>query len=154
MVKEVAPDIFDQVLAGQVTIPEAKRQVRARQRERRIDDGASSPLSEQECSLMEAYERGETLVIDMEKHYAVLKRAEAEGRYVRVDRMSKWGNPFEVGKDGDRDHCLDGYELYFTFKRSLHGDLPELRGKVLGCHCYPERCHGSYLKGRADETSD
>jgi len=30
----------------------------------------------------------------------------------------------------------------------------DIKGKVLGCWCYPERCHGNYLKDLADGTDE
>jgi len=65
--------------------------------------------------------------------------------FARVDRFSEWGNPFILGEDGDRDHVCDAYDRYFDDKRSLHTKVKELKGKVLGCHCYPQRCHAETL---------
>ena len=45
--------------------------------------------------------------------------------------------------DGDRDAVCDAYEKhYIKNKPSILKTLDSLRGKVLICHCYPERCHG------------
>ena len=30
--------------------------------------------------------------------------------------------------------------------------IKDLKGKVLGCHCHPLRCHGDYLKKLVDEN--
>lgn len=73
---------------------------------------------------------------------------------VKVDRSTKWGNPFVVGKSGvpDRRHaCL----LFKRFAAS-NADLcaaarSELRGKNLACWCpYLEpggedECHAAVL---------
>jgi hypothetical protein len=64
---------------------------------------------------------------------------------VKVDRTTAWGNPFEMPGDGDRDEVCDSYEVYLSRKRSLLQRLPELKGKVLVCWCFPERCHGDHL---------
>lgn len=81
----------------------------------------------------------------------LLRWAQFEGRLAKIDRATDWGNPFELGKDGDRDYCCDCYARYLTMKKSLVKRLPELKGKVLACWCYPERCHGDHLAELANK---
>jgi hypothetical protein len=64
---------------------------------------------------------------------------------VYIGRGSKWGNPYRIGKDGDRDRVCDKYIEYLNTHPDLLAALPELKGKVLGCYCAPLRCHGDYL---------
>lgn len=92
-------------------------------------------------------EAGGTVVANMHQDTdrALLAWAKASGRFARIDRNSDWGNPFEMPTDGDRDTVCDSYEIFFPRKFSLHSRLNELAGKVLGCWCYPQRCHGDYL---------
>lgn len=92
-------------------------------------------------------EAGGTVVANMHQDVdrALLHWARSTGRFTRIDRNSDWGNPFEIPDDGDRDTVCDSYEIFFPRKFSLHNRLDELRGKVLGCWCYPQRCHGDYL---------
>jgi hypothetical protein len=76
----------------------------------------------------------------------LLQWAKMTGKHVYIGRGSKWGNPFEIGKDGDREYVTDSYCLhYLPRKQSLLDVLPELDGKVLECYCVPERCHGEVL---------
>ena len=78
-----------------------------------------------------------------------------------VSRPSKWGNPFIVGEDGNREHCV------YLFRQLLTGhlcisksaecierqrmfvkankSLSELRGKNLACWCRGNPCHASVL---------
>ena len=56
-----------------------------------------------------------------------------------------WGNPFKIGKDGDRDEVIRKYEEWILTQPQLMSKLHTLRGKVLGCHCKPMRCHGEVL---------
>lgn len=56
---------------------------------------------------------------------------------------SKWRNPFSV-KEYGREKALIKYEKYLH-KSGLINDIEELRGKVLGCWCHPEPCHGHIL---------
>jgi hypothetical protein len=66
---------------------------------------------------------------------------------VYIDRRSKWGNPFRIGKDGNRAEVIEKYRAWITkgsgsyLLKSLH----ELRGKVLMCWCWPLPCHGNVL---------
>jgi hypothetical protein len=73
---------------------------------------------------------------------------------VRVDRKSKWGNTFIIGRDGDRDDVCDKHKakLWQDIKagRVTLEDLARLRGKRLGCHCHPLRCHADTLSAAAD----
>lgn len=71
-----------------------------------------------------------------------------------VGRGSIWGNPFVIGKDGDRDEVIDKYERYLDESPHLLDRLHELRGKTLCCFCAPKRCHGDVLARRADALSD
>ncbi|GAB6141924.1 hypothetical protein JCM14076_26530 [Methylosoma difficile] len=66
---------------------------------------------------------------------------------VYIGRGSDWGNPYVIGKDGDRDEVIRKYK--YDFERGfLKGDKQKLlllKGKVLGCHCKPAACHGDIL---------
>jgi hypothetical protein len=92
-------------------------------------------------------EAGGTVVANMhqETDRALLTWARKTDRFVRIDRNSELGNPFELGPDGDRDTVCDSFEIYFGRKYSLHDRVLGLEGKVLGCWCYPERCHGNHF---------
>ena len=62
-----------------------------------------------------------------------------------IGRGSKWGNPYIIGKDGTREEVINKYREYVLSKQELIGALTELDGKVLGCFCVPQRCHGEVL---------
>ena len=79
-----------------------------------------------------------------------IKIAKEKGLYYQIDRYSPFGNPYFLDSDGDRDQVCDGFADYFKHKRSLHDKLKDLKGKALGCHCAPLRCHGDHLKKLAD----
>jgi hypothetical protein len=64
---------------------------------------------------------------------------------VYIGRPSKWGNPFEIGIDGDRATVIEKYREYILNKPELLKCLPELKNKVLGCWCKPKPCHGDVL---------
>ena len=64
---------------------------------------------------------------------------------VLIARPSKWGNPFIVGRDGNREQVIRMYEIHVRRRPDLIAALPELVGKRLGCYCKPEACHGDVL---------
>ena len=99
---------------------------------------------------------GGTVVANMRdgKDEALISWAKENGHFQRIDRNSQWGNPYELGKDGDRETVCDSHKYYFKKKLSLHQQLMDIKGKVLGCWCYPEKCHGDYLKKLADGTDE
>ncbi len=72
---------------------------------------------------------------------------------VYIGRPSKWGNPFSIGKDGDREQVIVKYEQWILGEPELLKDLPELKGKTLGCWCSPNRCHGEILMRLANEEN-
>ena len=66
-----------------------------------------------------------------------------------IGRGSKWGNPFVIGKDGNRDEVIEKYRHHLhtqikTGEVTLQ-ELRDLRGLVLGCFCKPQKCHGDVL---------
>ena len=71
--------------------------------------------------------------------------------YVKGTNKSKWANPFSVKKFG-RDGCLKKYEEYIRNNEVLMNSLKELKGKELGCWCYPKPCHGNILLKLFNET--
>lgn len=64
---------------------------------------------------------------------------------VLIARPSKWGNPFQIGRDGNRERVIQLYEVHIRRRPDLLAALPELVGKRLGCHCKPFPCHGDVL---------
>ena len=80
---------------------------------------------------------------------AALDGAEAHGDTVRIDRKTRWGNPFAVGRDGDREQVIERYRAWLwqridTGEVAL-ADLAALDGKQLACWCHPLPCHGDVL---------
>ena len=65
---------------------------------------------------------------------------------VYCGRPSKWGNPFVIGRHGDRDAVCDRYEAEIL--PSL--DVSALAGKDLICFCAPCRCHCDAILRKAN----
>jgi len=73
---------------------------------------------------------------------------------VYVGRGSNWGNPFMIGRDGTREQVIKRFIAFYKNSHSkqakfMRDNIHTLKGKVLGCHCYPQRCHGDYLARKA-----
>jgi len=75
---------------------------------------------------------------------------------VYVGRPSKWGNPFVIGKDGNRDEVIEKFRNYILSKPDLiEAVKKELKGKKLGCWCKPDQaCHGDVLAEIANDSTD
>lgn len=85
------------------------------------------------------------VVANLKTDERLIRWAQFENKLVKIDRTSDWGNPFVMPGDGDRDIVCDSYAVYLSLKPSLLKKVPELKGKVLACWCYPERCHGDHI---------
>lgn len=64
---------------------------------------------------------------------------------IYIGRPSKWGNPYSIGQDGNRKEVIKKYEQYILKNKDLMNSLHELEGKILGCWCKPNSCHGDVL---------
>lgn len=65
---------------------------------------------------------------------------------VYIGRPSKWGNPFVIGRDGDRAAVVERYRRWLAFQPALvNAAQAELRGRSLVCFCAPLACHGDVL---------
>lgn len=63
---------------------------------------------------------------------------------VYIGRPGPWGNPFVIGKDGDRDQVVQKYRDCLT-PAMIAKAKRMLRGKDLVCWCAPAACHGDVL---------
>lgn len=65
---------------------------------------------------------------------------------VYVGRPSPWGNPFVIGKHGDRSEVIEKYrQMVFSDPKLLAQIKRQLRGKDLLCYCKPRECHADVL---------
>ena len=73
-------------------------------------------------------------------------RDEIPPEAVYIGRPSKWGNPFVIGKDGDREDVIRKYREWLLSRPELIEQArKELRGRDLVCFCAPKACHGDIL---------
>lgn len=64
---------------------------------------------------------------------------------VYVGRPSIWGNPFEIGKDGNRAQVIHKYKKWLDGNPGLLKRISTLKGKDLVCWCAPKACHADHL---------
>lgn len=70
---------------------------------------------------------------------------------VYIGRPSDWGNPFVIGKDGDRADVIRKYRNWIMRQPDLLARVKkELQGQRIACWCKPEACHGDVLAEIAD----
>ena len=128
-----APEIFQYLGQKEKPEPEMSMKWDADQEERR-----------------DAVLRGETVLANVSKDHALIAWAKETGRYVYIGRRPRhgstiWGNPYKL-EDYSREDATDLYrDEHLPGRPALLARIEELRGKVLVCHCYPERCHGNVL---------
>lgn len=62
----------------------------------------------------------------------------------------QFGNPFSIGPDGNRRQVIAKYRTYFegrvTSDSVFRAHVKSLKGKILGCYCKPNPCHGDVIK--------
>lgn len=71
-------------------------------------------------------------------------------KWVRVDRGTKWGNPFRLRRRASLEERIASIEKYRRYLLEERPDLlaaakGELRGKDLACWCTPLPCHAEIL---------
>jgi len=69
---------------------------------------------------------------------------------IYIGRGSKWGNPFIIGRDGNRKEVCDKYNNYLKYciRKNIFKieELALMYKKDLVCFCAPEQCHGDSLE--------
>lgn len=78
----------------------------------------------------------------------------------KIDRSTRFGNPFRLEKDGGdytRQESVEAYREWFQEQLEdpvFREAVESLRGETLGCWCVPEACHGEvileYLEGEQE----
>lgn len=142
--KEQAPEVFEAVKAGTMRMTDGSKAVKAI---------PTDPWSKDERERQEKVQLGQSVVANANQDKNLIQWAEKAGKAVRIDRGTKYGNPFILPHDGDRDYVCDCFrDHYLPNKPSILKDASLLQGKVLICHCYPERCHGDSLIEMLDKA--
>jgi hypothetical protein len=152
-IKEIKSEPMFAISTPEELLKKAKEVARERAEVKRqiIDQkGSTEVIPMEDLELINRMKQGETVVLNMNTNFHAMKWAKDNNRYQQIDRWSDWGNPFMLNSDGDRDTVCESFKIYFDLKLGLKAKVKELKGKALGCHCYPLRCHGEHLKQLAD----
>lgn len=68
---------------------------------------------------------------------------------VYIGRPTIYGNPFEIGRNGNRESVLKKYKEYFGIRlnqdEQFRTAILHLKNKRLGCFCKPHACHGDII---------
>lgn len=144
--KTQAPEVFEAVKSGSMRMTDANKAVKAI---------PTDPWSKDERERQEQAQLGKAVVANASRDKNLIQWAEKVGKAVRIDRSTKYGNPFILPSDGDREYVCECFERhYLPNKPSILSDAKSLKGKVLICHCYPERCHGNCLADMANNSGN
>ena len=138
-VKADAPEVFERLKAGTITLQDAKREAAKKP----TDDWRQDERDRQA-----EVESGVTVLANASADKNLIQWAEGKGLAVRIDRGTRYGNPFIMGEDGDRNQVCHAFEFHYLYnKPSITSRIArgELTAKVLVCHCYPDQCHGECL---------
>lgn len=97
-----------------------------------------------------------TVVLELTK---VVNRDRGDPYDVYIGRGTIWGNPYQMGIDGDRDEVIRKFKYDFDnglLKASgdLETNLSNLRGKQIACHCKPAACHGDVIAEYLNSQDD
>lgn len=118
------------------------------------DAGRETDWTDEELGLRRRVEAGEAVVANVSRwrshHRRLVAWAKAAGMFSPVDRTTALGNPFVLGRDGDRDEVCDKYAAHLAARPDLLEQARALRGRVLGCHCAPLRCHADTVAAVAN----
>jgi hypothetical protein len=154
-IKEVKSEPMFAISTPEELLKKAKEVAKERAEVKRqiIDQkGSTEVIPLEDLELINRMKEGETVVLNMNTNFHAMKWAKDNERFQQIDRWSDWGNPFLIGGDGNRDTVCESFKVYFNLKLELNQKVKQLKGKALGCHCYPLRCHGEHLKQLADEN--
>lgn len=73
---------------------------------------------------------------------------------VYVGRPTKWGNPFPMHAESERDKVVADYRAFLARSPQLVAEArAELRGKDLVCWCAPRACHADVLMAAANSDA-
>ena len=85
----------------------------------------------------------------------VVNKKNNEPYDVYIGRPSPFGNPFIIGRDGNRMKVIERYISYFHTRIATDEGFREkvvaLKDKTLGCYCSPLPCHGHVIAEWVDK---
>ncbi len=87
----------------------------------------------------------------------IVNRKNWRGENIYVGRPTVLGNPFVIGKDGDRATVIASYRRWLWNEiqggagpvfDEIHrlANLAKTQDIILACWCFPEQCHAAVVK--------
>lgn len=78
---------------------------------------------------------------------------------VYIGRGTVWGNPYQIGQDGDRDEVIrkfayDFEKGFLKAHQDFARNIANIKGKVIACHCKPAACHGDVIAAYVNSIDD
>jgi len=110
-----------------------------------MNGDTATDWTEEELLLRERLERGETTPVHLRNHPRLVEWAKMRDQFTRIDRRTRWGNPYRIRKSCNRAAVIEKYRRYIEDKSELRDRLPDIAGHALGCWCAPKPCHGDVL---------
>jgi ParB family chromosome partitioning protein len=146
-VRAVAQDAIKEIDRAPYRLTDAYKRTQLQVRAARETAEGDAAWSPEERQLRDRLIAGQAVVVTLrDEHRHLCQWATVQGRLIRVDRQTEWGNPFELPYDGTREEVIANYrDFYLPHKPSLTSRVQELRGYALACWCAPEPCHGDVL---------
>lgn len=103
------------------------------------------------------------MILILNKKY-VKDSSRYNGETVYIGRPSVLGNPFVIGKDGNRAEVIEKYKLWLRERWTTGGDVKKelirlakkhKAGENLNllCWCHPMPCHGEVIKDAIEKIS-
>jgi len=81
-----------------------------------------------------------------------MRHKNAPSDAVYVGRPSKWGNPYEIGRDGTREDVIQKYRELVEKTPWFQEEIKQLKGKDLVCWGAPSPCHADILLEYANKS--
>jgi len=78
-------------------------------------------------------------------------RCKKEKYDVYIGRPGPYGNPFIIGKDGNRVEVCIKYKEWFYSNPEIQNKVKILKDKIIACWCHPLECHGHIIAEFLDE---
>lgn len=92
------------------------------------------------------------------KYKTEYKGLKSTNSYEYIGRGSYWGNNYSMFESGeDREDVIRKYKYDFDkdlFIDKSKSEVHKIAGKILGCFCKPENCHGDILADYLNKFDD
>ena len=92
------------------------------------------------------------------KYKTEYKGLKSTNSYEYIGRGSYWGNNYSMFESGeDREDVIRKYKYDFDkdlFIDKSKSEIHKIAGKILGCFCKPENCHGDILADYLNKFDD